>query len=210
MSFDVDRGGHVAVSYARGDRDEAQRLVMALKRYRTPPELLERQTEFGFAPSRLAASLLPHLQSSEDVDLPPAVKIALREADHLVVLCSRMAVEDRWIDEETRTFLAHRRTDNQEGRLHAVILPGDPEKKLPAAVAEAGVEAVADLSIDKDGWEVGLRKLRAALYGVTLDTIKALEKERAKKRQRSLVFAMIGVLAIFAGGAGAAIALGYL
>lgn len=201
MIFRTDRGGRVAVSYAASDKAEAKRLAALLNRYRTPSPLLDRQTSFGFAPSRFEASLMPNREAATDVDLSHDAKLALREADHLVVLCSAKAVEDRWIDEEVRTFLAHRRNDGHQGRIHPVLLPGDGEKKLPDALTEAGIEAASDLSLDKDGWDQGVVKLQAALLGMPLDLV--MKADKAHKTGRMIQLGItVAVAVLLAGLAG--------
>lgn len=203
MIFKTDRGGRVAVSYALAEKQEAKRLVGILNRYRTPRPLLDRQTRFGFAPSRFEASLMPNRESATDVDLSHAAKITLREADHLIVLCSPKAAEDRWIDEEARTFLAHRNLDQQAGRLHLVLLPGEGEKKIPDALTEAGVEPTADLGAEKDGWEQGAAKVIASVLGMPLDLVT-----RANARQKTARLIQLALAAFLA--ALLALAAGYL
>lgn len=202
MIQDVDRGGVVAISYARGDKPSAQRLAGLLNRFRAAPSLLETQTRYGFAPARFHAKLLPHLESETDVDLHQATKLTLRDADHLVVLASKLAAADRWVEEEIRTFSAYRRSDARDQRIHLVLLPGDPEKAAPTALAEAGLAPVADVSADKDGWDVGARKAIASLSGVSLATLDAADRERGALKIGGVV------RAVLAGAAVAAAALG--
>lgn len=196
MIFKTDRGGRVAISYALSDKAEAKRLAGILNRYRTPRQVLDRQTKFGFAPSRFEASLMPNHESAADMDLSSEAKLALREADHLVVLCSAKAAEDRWIDEEARTFLAHRKLDNESGRLHPVFLPGSGERKLPTPITEENLDPVADLSVNKDGWEQGSVKLISSLLGMDLDLVMRANRTQVTAQWLQLGFSAFVAIAL--------------
>lgn len=194
MSNAVNRGGRVAIAYARGGLAEARRLARALDGYRPPTAVAEMESEFGFAPERLEVKVLPRPQSEQDIDLPADARSILREVDQLIVLCSATAVEDRFIDEKIRTFMAYRNAECAGARLHLVQLPGEGEgegeKPLPAAAVEAGARTVSDLSPERDGWAKGLDRVRAATLGIPFERLDALERAQAKRRRLA---ALIGL-----------------
>lgn len=206
MNNQPDRGARVAVIYARGGVRDARRLAGALNGYRPPAALQDLPTASGFTPSRLTAEVLPTPRNDAEIDLPTESRDALRAADHLVALCSEAAAEDRWMDEQIRTFLAYRRMENQNDRLHLAVMPGGSEQRLPAAAQETGVLPAADLRLEQDGWGDGVQKLRAALLGAPLDQLRRLERGRSALRLRAAL-AVLAALAT-AGGVAASYAWG--
>ena len=195
MNYRVDRGGRVAVACGEGRVAEARRVCAAINKYRPPAEIGEMQTEIGFAALNLEAALLPRPRNAQQMDLPSEARHLLRDADHLIVLCDAAALEDRFVDEEIRTFLAHHTGRRAQGRLHPLTFGGGENAPLPEAIREAGAAPIADLGDGKDGWTKGLTVIRAAVLGVSPALLEKLEQDRSRRRAISTLWAIGGVAA---------------
>ena len=190
MNYRVDRGGRIAVARSDERVAEARRVCRALSGYAPPSDIAEMQTDIGFAALNLEAALLPRPQKAGQMDLSQSTRHTLRDADHLIVLCDAAAAENRFIDEEVRTFLAYRRGDAVEDRLHAVWCGDDAETPLPEAIRETGAEPIARLTGAKEGWAKELGAIRAAVLGVSPALLSKLEQERGRRR----VMTALGVI----------------
>lgn len=193
MNFIADRGGRIAIAFARDDFLQARKIAHELNGYKPPAEIAEMPTKIGFAAASLEAKTVPLPSSAQEIDLSITVRHALRDADHLIVLCSAAAAEDRFIDEQIRTFLSHRVIEGVTGRLHPVILAGNAAAAMPPAAVEAGETPIANLSADEDGMTKGLLLMRAAALGVTPARLELLEKGRERKRAMAALWAIGGV-----------------
>ncbi|MEL6977606.1 MAG: hypothetical protein AAGM38_02870 [Pseudomonadota bacterium] len=178
-------------------RPTARRLAAAL-----PQRIAPRVAPPG-APTRLNPQILP-MGDALDIDLSREARGALREADHLVVICSASAAEDRWIDEAIRTFLALKGDDAPTRRLHLVSI--SEEAATPPAASEVGATRLIPLGVDRTGWRSGTYAIVASVLGVEADPFVTAATTRLRRARitatltgLALVLAAIGLALFFAG-----------
>lgn len=156
-------------------------------------------------------------------DLGAEIRLALENADALVVLCSPRSASSRYVDEEIRYFKQLGKGERifaaiVDGEPHAAGKPGRTEAdecfppallyQIDAAgglsqVPETNEPIAADFREGKDGRENGALKLIAGLLDVGLDELVQREKQ-AERRRRHRANLLAGVMAVLALGAVAA------
>ena len=74
-------------------------------------------------------------------DLSAAVREALAQSDHLIVICSPRAARSEWVGREIEYF----RAVHGDGRILAALIEGDPDTAFPPALrtTAAGQASVA-------------------------------------------------------------------
>ena len=88
------------ISYAHGNERFANRLHSRLERYRLPRRLAARLGR----DVRLGTIFRDRDELSSSASLSDAIRTALTQSSHLIVVCSPEAVASRWVNEEIRTF----------------------------------------------------------------------------------------------------------
>ena len=203
------------ISYSHADADVARWLHRALETYRFPRGLVGMPTPVGPVARRLAPIFRDREELPAAADLGDRLREALREARHLLVICSPRAARSPWVNEEIRFFKAHHGGE----RVLALIAAGEPghaeEECFPAALrfrldaagqlSDAPAEPLAaDIRPGKDGRRLARLKLLAGLSGLPLDQLA--RRDVARRQQRlvwlaaaaSLVAVITAGLAIYA------------
>ena len=161
------------ISYAHSDERWARWLQRSLERYRPPTAVS-------------ADRLAPIFRDREDLaaasDLSSSIVSALEDSEALIVVCSPAAVASGWVAQEIQTYIDLGRRDH----VHCLVVDGDPsgDDALPELLrSESGHEPMAaDLRPGKDGRQLALLKLAAALLGVELDSLRQRELRRRNQR----------------------------
>ena len=200
------------LSYSHADRELAQRLHRALETYRVPKKLIGQTTAAGAVPPRLGRIFKDREELAASGNLGAEIETALAASAALIVICSRVAAQSRWVNEEIRNF----KHLHGAGRVFAVINDGEPfasnrkgretDECFPPAlrfvVDDAGtitdtpIEPIAaDLRPNGDGQRLATLKLVAGLTGLKLDDL--VQREAQRRAQRMALVAMAAsVLAI--------------
>ena len=204
------QGTHVYrafISYSHQDESWGDWLHRALETYRTPGELVGRETPHGPVPARLTPVFRDRFDLPASGDLKAEILEALRKAAFQIVICSPRAAKSHWVNEEIKFFRKH----HGEGRTLAVIIDGEPFADDPAeecfppalkvlagpdgALTETPAEPLAaDARAGKDGKKLALSKLAAGLIGVKLDDLIQREAQRRARNARA-VAGLSGVVA---------------
>ena len=183
------------ISYSHRDDALARRLHRRLESYRPPRGL---KLPDGSAPERLHPVYRDREEMAASPSLPATIEAALAASDHLIVLCSPAAAASDWVNQEIRLFAAIKGAD----RIVPVIVDGRVPDCFPPAMLECQVEPLApDLRDGKDGFDDGVLKIIAGLWGVSLGVLKNREAARRRRRARlqAGLAAVFAALAVFAG-----------
>jgi len=181
------------ISYSHGDRKSAARLQTALENFRLP-----RQHAAGAAvPARLRPIFRDREELSSSHDLTAAIRGALDESEHLIVVCSPHAAASRWVAAEIRHFMERRGPEN----ILCFIVDGTPNSPDPALEclpeplrrSQSGREVLAaDARKQGDGWTDAVLKTVAGLTGVSFADLA--RRQHARFRRRAMVWASCGLL----------------
>jgi tetratricopeptide (TPR) repeat protein len=190
------------ISYSHADREIAHWLHEAVERYRIPASL--RRTG---VPPRITPVFLDTVELHAGADLDADVGSALERSDALIVVCSPQAAASPRVDFEIREF---RRLHPGRpvlavlaaGRPNAIARGLDPALEcLPAGLLPGSSHGplAADLRQDDSDRREALLKVAAGLLGVSLDTLRARDSQRSRRRAAAIVAALSAVAVVMAG-----------
>ena len=182
------------ISYSHHDRRIAARLHRRIERYRLPRAI---------ARATGSARLKPVFCDREELvaaaDLSEAVRRALRQSEHLIVLCTPDAARSAWVGREIEYFRSIRGDD----RILPAWFSGTVETAFPAALLTTGAgDAVQPLAADftrRGDGRLALLKLIAALAHVGLDDLVRRDAQRRVRQVVLLAAAIVGAIAVTAG-----------
>ncbi len=197
------------ISYSHKDKKWGDWLHKKLESYRIPKCLVGKKTKVG----EVGKCLFPVFRDREELptsnELGLAIKTALDESSHLIVVCSPNSANSTWVNEEIKYFKSLGRSDN----ILSFIVDGKPNVsiKSPFKDQECFPEALkyevdadgnltsqltepiaADSRKDMDGKRNAFIKLVAGLIGVGFDELKQRDLARKQKKLLSLsIFSLI-------------------
>lgn len=207
-----DKKFRAFISYSHADEQWGAWLQRSLERFRAPKEFAARLTEAG-KPLRL----VPVFRDREDLpvagNLNDAIRQALADSEHQIVLCSPNAAKSRWVNEEIKLF----NRLHGPGRTFAIIVAGEPgsggdTECFPPALrfkldrhgeltAEPAEPLAADAREEGDGKRVALLKTAAGMLGVGLDDLIRRDARARARRMQAIAAgtsAIAGVMAFAA------------
>ncbi len=208
----MDRKYNAFISYRHAPEDIkiASEVQTQLERFKIPAEIQKKTGVKRFERIFRDKEELPITSDlNEDIDL------ALRNSDHLIVICSVRTGESIWVQKEIESFLKYHGKKN----IFTVLVDGEPGDVIPDILLhdtvtrrladgreETREEIIEPLSCD---YRIGIKKARktelprlaASMLGVAYDEL--VQRRRQYQRRRN---AMIGGAA----AVGAAAAIGYL
>ncbi len=208
----MERKYNAFISYRHAEADIkiASEIQTQLERFKIPPEIQKKTGVKRFERVFRDKEELPITS-----DLNDDIDIALKNSEHLIVICSVRTGESVWVQKEIETFLKYHSKKN----IFTVLVDGEPgdvipgillhdtvTRKLADGTEETREEIIEPLSCDyrmgiKKARKVELPRLVASMLGVSYDEI--VQRRRQYIRRRN---AMIGsVCAVMAAGA-----IGYL
>lgn len=179
------------ISYSHSDEKTAAWIHRRLEAYRIPDNVAPGVGVKGLFGRRIGKVFRDRAEFAAGGALIDEVKAALRQSEHLIVLCSPKAAASRYVEAEIEYYASL----GGAGRIIPVIVEGDPPACFPAALHSGPERLGADLRTDKDGRDAGSLKVLAGLLGVGQDDLF----RRERRRQRKMVFLLAGVAAAFAG-----------
>ena len=197
------------ISYSQRDKSHARRLHSALEVYRFPkgaaPPSVDQKTR------RLGRIFRDDDEMGAAADLGAALRGAIADAEHLIVVCSPNAAQSRWVDAEIRHFKQTGRAAN----IFAVVVDGRPngsdsndteqrdqECFPPALRFELGSDGklsdrrTEPLAIDlrTEPFKRACARLIAGLVGEPFDTIWRRDLRRSRRRMAATLSASVVVL----------------
>ena len=127
---------------------------------------------------------------------------ALKESEHLIVICSPRTPQSEWVQKEIETFI---RLHGRENVL-AVLVEGEPNESFPELLLnDENGNPVEPLAADVRGetakernkkFKTEILRLVAPVIGCNYDDLRQRHRERIVKRTVSLVSAAAGIIAI--------------
>ena len=197
------------ISYSRSDSTWADWLHRALESYPVPRQLRGRIGPNGPIPARLLPIFRDQDELSGSADLGGAIRRALAQSRHLIVICSPHAAASRWVNEEISAFQALGRGD----RVLCLIVDGEPNAKAgssrpecfpPAVRARAATDAepgkidieplAPDVRPGKDPRHKALIRLIAGLLDVEFDLLWQRELRRRRRQHARAAAASLALL----------------
>lgn len=187
------------LSYSHRDKAATEWLHRSLERFRMPRKLVGRETAKGPVPARLIPIFRDRDELAATDDLGTALRNALEGSEHLIVIASDASAKSKYVEEEIRSFKAHR----GEARVFGLIVGGEPyastmpgresEEAFPRAlrfklgpdgqVSDVPAEPIAaDIRPGKDGRRLALLKIIAGITGLRLDDLVQREAQRRARR----------------------------
>lgn len=178
------------ISYSHADERDAIRLQRWLESYRLPGNLA-RANQVGPASKRIGAIFRDRADLAAATSLTDAIRAAIAQSAALVVLCSPEAAASPWVDAEIRLF----RDMHPAASILAVVVRGEPQDAMPAALTEDGREPLAaDARQDADGAKLARLKIAAALAGVPLDSL--IQRDAQRRLTRVMAITALGSIAL--------------
>ena len=185
------------ISYSHRDERWARWLHKGIEGYRVPTPLVGRLGRDGPIPRQIFPVFRDRDELASSTDLPAALRDALAQSSHLIVLCSPAAAQSHWVNEEIMEFKRLGRAD----RILPLIVDGEPHTAtperecFPAALAfqvdaageltdQRAEPIAADLRPEADGRDNARLKLIAGLLGVSYNDLRQRELIAARRRAR--------------------------
>jgi tetratricopeptide (TPR) repeat protein len=190
------------ISYSHADREIASWLHEALERYRVPARL----KRTGVAP-RIVPVFLDTAELHAGADLDADVGGALERSQALIVVCSPQAAASPRVGFEVREF----RRIHPARPVFAVFAAGRPNAAargldpalecLPAGLLLGSSHdgLAADLRHKDADRRDALLKLIAGLLRVPLDTLRARDSQRRRRRTAAILVALSAIAVVMAG-----------
>jgi len=202
------------ISYSSNDAKFAKKLHKKLETYRIPRDLVGRPGRDGPVPRRVFPIFRDREELPLSAELGASIEDALRASRYLIVVCSPLAAQSKWVNEEIRYFKSIGRADH----ILAMIIDGEPhgsefpergvEECFPPAlrfevdgqgeILTVRTEPIAgDLRAGGDGWTSAFLKAMAGITGLGLNAFTRREKTR--QRRRKMITGLLGFLCLGAG-----------
>lgn len=201
------------ISYSHKDSRHARALHRFIEAYAVPKHLVGRRGGFGAVPERLRPIFKDREELPTASDLGEVVNVALRDSEHLVVICSPAAAASRWVNEEVLAFKRTGRSD----RILCIIVSGEPNASaIPGREAEEcfcealrfrldsngqltkelAEPVAADARAGGDGRYIARLKIIAGMLGVGLDELRQRDLQRRHRRMAAITTASIAGMAV--------------
>lgn len=183
------------ISYNHRDGKWARWLHKAIETYSVPAQI---------SAGRLQPIFLDRAELSASPDLSAAVRSALEQSEHLIVICSPYAANSKWVNAEIEQFIALGRRN----RIHCFVVAGDPGSWSNDQVSSAlhcfppalkttdnvslarpvPEPLAADVRTGMDDRQTARLKIIAALLGVRLDDLR--QRDLARRQRKLLAIAV--------------------
>ncbi len=185
------------ISYSHRDTQWAKWLHRSLERYVVPIDAFTENHEPGQGTVERRKRLTPVFRDRDELSVSGSLADTIREAlelsENLIVLCSPNSVGSQYVNAEIETF-RDLHPDNEK-RIYAVIIGGEPPGCFPPALIAGNAEPIAaDARETGDGKADAKLKLIAGILNVGFDRLK----RRDAKRQRNRLMAMVAAVSAVA------------
>jgi len=210
------------ISYSHSDSRWASWLHKSLEAYRPPKQLVDKVTDRGPIPKRLAPIFRDREELASATDLGALLTAALSKSACQIVICSPRAARSRWVNEEILAFKRLGREDRifcliVDGEPNASDIPGQEDQECfpPALRFRLGPDGnlgqtrtepiAADAREGKDGKNRAKLKLIAGLLGVGFDALRQRETQRRNRQLFYVAAASLAGMVLTSGLAAAAL-----
>ena len=185
------------ISYSHRDAKWAKWLHRSLERYVVPLDAYPPEEQLEADGSKRNRRLTPVFRDRDEMpasgSLDAAIQEALESSENLIVLCSPNSAGSQYVNTEIDIF-RNLHPDN-ERKIYALIIEGEPSDCFPPALIEGGAEPIAaDAREAGDGKSDAKLKLIAGMLGVGFDRLK----QREATRQRNRLLTMVTVVSAVA------------
>lgn len=185
------------ISYSHRDAKWAKWLHKALEQYHVPIDAYPPGDNLQDDGSKKSRRLTPVFRDRDELpasgSLADTIQEALEASENLIVLCSPNSVASQYVNAEIEIFRGLLPENDQ--KVYALIVDGDPPDCFPAALTAGGAEPIAaDAREEGDGKADAKLKLIAGLLGVGFDRLK----RREATRQRNRLLIMVSVISAVA------------
>ena len=193
------------LSYSRADTAFARRLHRKLEGYRPPRRLFTGRPAILDRSGRLKPLFRDEDELRAGSDLTTAVREALQQSEHLIVVCSPNAAASQWVGREIALF---RELHGDHSILTALIAGSPADAFHPALLQDAGGLAMEPLAADfrpgPGAYHLAMLKLVAGLVDVRLDQLIQRHAQRQVRTVAGLCAAAVAGVAVAATLAGTA------
>ncbi len=186
------------ISYSHKDAKWAKWLHRGLERYVVPVDAFAEGEKLDTDGTEKSRRLTPIFRDREELpasgSLSDTIQQALESSENLIVLCSPNSVASQYVNDEIEIFRGLH-PDN-ENKIYALIIDGEPPECFPPALISNGAEPVAaDARESGDGKTDAKLKLIAGMLSVGLDRLKRREANRQRNRLLMIV-SMVSAVAV--------------
>lgn len=191
------------ISYSQRDKSSAVKLQRELEKYQVPKGV---KGDFYLAEKRrLGRFFRDDDDMSASGDIGSAVRAALADSDHLIVVCSPNAAGSKWVNSE----IYHYREANGVDGVFAVIVAGEPNSQTPESECfppllrtegesdNEFVMPIEPLGIDvrKESNDRVIARIAAGLLNIEFDDL--WQRQRRQMRNRRLInLALVCLVAV--------------
>lgn len=193
---------HMAfISYKREDEKWAKWLQQKLESYRLPVAIRKEHQDL---PERLSPIFRDTTDFSGGV-LADAITNGLKASRHLIVICSPLAANSKWVCKEVEDF----RNLGKSAQIIPFIIEGeahskDPDKEcFPKSLLELSEsEEVLGININENGREAAFVKVVATMLGLEFDALWQRHQRAERRRRRMVMGGLMGFILMLLGVAG--------
>ncbi len=205
------------ISYSHADHDWGVWLHKKLERFRTPKQLVGRETAIGEVPRRLGRVYRDEAEEGAAHDLGERIERALTSSDALIVVCSPASAKSKWVNQEIIRF----KQLGREHRVYPILVDGEPHADDPAEECfpdalnyrlgpdgKLSNDPADPLAVDirKFGRDDTVLRLASGILDIDYDDLKQRDviRQRRERRRAQGVFVagLVLVLAALVGGVG--------
>lgn len=171
------------ISYSHRDAAFARRLHWRLETYRLPSRLASTGRSVRPFPRRIGPIFRDRVELVASADLTEAVRAAIAQSSHLIVICSPNSAASEWVGREVRLF----RELHGAGAILTALCGGSAEDAFHSELRSAGPGGLAlsplaaDFRPGGDG-RLAFLKVVAALAEVPLDELTQRDSQRRLRR----------------------------
>lgn len=180
------------ISYRHSPKDSAiaQQIHRQLERFRVP-KAIQKAT----GKKRLQRIFRDKEELPLSVNLSDDIDEALRNSDHLIVICSPRTSESQWVQREIQLFLEYHSID----KILIVLAEGEPEAVVPPMLIEGREPLCCDFRMPKRKAKlIELPRLAAALLGCRYDDLRQRQRQYRTRRMAALFSAALAAALVLA------------
>ena len=188
----------ISYRHAPLDMEIAKKLHKALETYHIPASVQKKTGK-----KRINRVFRDQEELPIGSDLNDNISSALKEAEYLIVICSKDTPESYWVLKEIETFISM----HDREHVLAILIDGEPREAFPAPLlVDDNGNPVEPLAADiransaserNNKFKSEFLRIAAPVIGCTYDDLKQRHKERIIKRNLAIGFAAVGCLAVF-------------
>ena len=180
------------ISYRHSPKDSAiaQQIHRQLERFRVP-KAIQKAT----GKQKIQRIFRDKEELPLSVNLSDDIHEALRNSEHLIVICSPRTCESQWVQREIQLFLEYHTID----KVLIVLAEGEPEDVVPPMLIEGREPLCCDFRMPKRKAKlIELPRLAAALLGCRYDDLRQRQRQYRTRRMAALFSAALAAALVLA------------